>query len=68
MRVADEHGEFVNCVWYQVQDYEELKMNFRSASHLPMFRSFRNFATANEKRDSSLQVYFNSEDNDDTIY
>ena len=25
IKVADEHGEYVNCVWYQVSNLEELK-------------------------------------------
>lgn len=40
LKFAEEHGEYVNCVWYQVSNIDELKQNFRSASYLPQFRSF----------------------------
>lgn len=43
VRAAKKTGSFINCVWYQVEDYDELKLNFKSASHLPMFRVFNNF-------------------------
>lgn len=60
--VADEHREYINCVWYQVSNLDELKLNFRSASYLPMFRSFKNVKTGDDKRDTSVQVYIQEDD------
>jgi hypothetical protein len=53
IKFHEEHRSYINTVWYQVTDIDELKQNFRSASYLPMFRSFKNSKTGDEKRDTS---------------
>jgi hypothetical protein len=44
MKIAKQKGDFLNVVWYQVADLDELKSNLKGAT-LPMIRSYRNLKT-----------------------
>lgn len=54
LRFSEKHGQYVNTVWFEVSDTDELKKNFKQASKtLPSMRTFRNGLTGNTKRDQS---------------
>lgn len=54
MKFSEKHGHYVNTVWFQVSDVDDLKKNFKSAAKaLPSMRTFRNGLTGATKRDQS---------------
>jgi len=54
MSLSEEIGNFINVVYFPIEDKEEFKTNFRGK--LPQFRTFRNVLIGKSKIDSSFEI------------